>query len=204
MPAPDIPRSRGGGIAIILLAIIFLLYAFYNPPLNPILVTFCILGVVTGIYAIIKYPWKEPSLTKIPQTVRQSGTMQLKAGEKILKKAVVGYETLGSGVLYLTNQRLFVEYFKFNLFTRSIEIPITEITNVERTSHRGRYGIEINTDVQVEFRHLGKPGIIVFSSTEGLLGPDWVRSADEWAFQIKKAAKFDAKKPVGSSVWDLI
>jgi hypothetical protein len=114
--------------------------------------------------------------------------MELKKGEKIIKKGVVD----SSGVLYLTNQRLFYEYYPlFGMPKRTTEIPLKDVKNVNVEGFwSGRLKIECIQN--------GKPAILNFGLYKAEWWPDVIqrmqKTGDDWVSQIRKAAKLDVKK----------
>jgi len=119
--------------------------------------------------------------------------MELKKGEKVLKEGKASYSGR-SGTLYLTDQRLLWEYYETpELFPTKaekgeIEIPLEDITEVNAFSRVGFRTVDVW--VNVKYGQLGKPQELNFSP--GFVLWNWNGIADEWALQIRTAAKLTA------------
>jgi hypothetical protein len=120
--------------------------------------------------------------------------MELRKGEIVIKQNAVTcvwggiiYQYSWGGVIYLTNQRVVFKYYPWGIFTKELEIPLTEITNVSKVRLMRQL---IESSIKVEYIHLEKSGSMIFYPTDWL---DKTASPDEWVAQIRKAAKLDAK-----------
>jgi hypothetical protein len=117
--------------------------------------------------------------------------MKLKKGERIIKQGNIRTTGATAGVLYLTNQRLFLSLYGLGtmMTKKEFEIPFNELTGVKRVwtlLPRGYF--------TVEYLHGKKPNSIIFEPTDAILPWDTMRIADEWVAQIRKAAKLDTDK----------
>jgi hypothetical protein len=143
--------------------------------------------------------------------------MKLKKDEKIIKKRDIrkmgGFQPSSPGTLYLTTQRLILEYYDtgipfLSLFSKptkkEIEIPLTAIRNVQEVKG-------ISPQVKVEYKIKNKPEVLYFSpdlpgevwqhalslsrlEMTAYLSDEGAHCAKETVGQIRKAAKLPAKK----------
>lgn len=116
--------------------------------------------------------------------------MELKKGEKIIKQGNVRYkgDSLSmpgwSGILYLTNKRLFLEYYGFIPANKTeIEIPLDEITGAKKAWFLRPYLFK------VEYQHGGEPKSIIFAPSDSMFGWNMMKTANEWIAQIQNSIK---------------
>lgn len=114
--------------------------------------------------------------------------MKLKKNERIIKKgAVVASVGAGSGVLYLTNKRLLLEYYGVIPVNPSeFEIPLNELTGVNKQPGLPSW---LQSGVILEYSHGGKPDSILFTARDAYFVWDNARIANDWIAQIQNSIK---------------
>ena len=120
--------------------------------------------------------------------------MELKKGEKVIKKGVVNR----AGVLYLTNKRLFLEYYEVipvEQTRNEFEIPLEELTGVYKWPYPP---LPLSTTFKVEYSHNGKQGVEVFTASDALISWGNASIADDWIAQIRNTANLKITRPISN------
>jgi hypothetical protein len=131
--------------------------------------------------------------------------MELKKGEKIVKKGEVSSDWPGTsafgnlwgtlGMAYLTNKRLFLEYYEVipvEQTKNEFEIPLEELTGVNKWPYPP---LPLSSTFKVEYSHNGKPGAAVFTTSDSLLWWSNASIADDWIAQIRNTANLKITHP---------